>query len=270
MDVSVVFFARPMRGGSLGPAGGLQGRPCAGPGAHREAGEVVGKSPHAVAASPSRNSPRPCVPAGESHCRVGRGWLVAALGVAVALLAPVPTPAAMLTWDTTDSDNAVVDGSGAWDSLSSDWTSDGGISNVGWIGGDDAIFGGGTEGTAGTVTLGEAITVGNITFALPYAGTYTIDTSSYAMTLNSGITANTDAAINGTVTLGGNNAWNVSAGNLSVGAAVGDGGGARSLTKDGAGTLTLSGNNSFTGPVTLNAEPCAPRAMPTRLASVPC
>jgi autotransporter-associated beta strand protein len=55
---------------------------------------------------------------------------------------------------------------------------------------------------------------------------------------------------NGAVTLGGNSTANVSASVLTVGGAVV---GPYSLTKSGAGTLTLSGASSFSGGMVLNA-----------------
>ncbi len=55
----------------------------------------------------------------------------------------------------------------------------------------------------------------------------------------------------GTVTMTGNRTVTVNAGNLTVGGVIS--GGARTLTKAGAGMLTLSGANTITGGVTLSA-----------------
>ena len=64
-------------------------------------------------------------------------------------------------------------GSGSWNTSTPAWaTTPGGSYNTLWIGADNATF----EGTAGTVTLGEAISVKNITFSAGSLGTsqYTI------------------------------------------------------------------------------------------------
>ena len=71
------------------------------------------------------------------------------------------------------------------------------------------------------------------------------------LTIQNGIIAsnNFTYAIHTPITLGRANTWNVNrGGTLQVSGAVG---GDASLTKDGAGTLELSGNNSFTGGVIL-------------------
>jgi len=56
----------------------------------------------------------------------------------------------------------------------------------------------------------------------------------------------------GAVTLGGNRQVTVSANTLTVGGAIGDGGSGYSLTKTGAGTLALSGANTYTGNTTVS------------------
>ncbi len=57
----------------------------------------------------------------------------------------------------------------------------------------------------------------------------------------------------GAVTLGGNRVLTTTASTLSEGGIIGDGGNAYSLTKAGAGTLLLSGANTFSGGLTLSA-----------------
>lgn len=57
----------------------------------------------------------------------------------------------------------------------------------------------------------------------------------------------------GAVTLGGNRQVTCNANMLTVGGAIGDRGNACSLTKSGAGTLTLSGANSYSGGTWINA-----------------
>ncbi len=55
----------------------------------------------------------------------------------------------------------------------------------------------------------------------------------------------------GTITLGGNRLVTVSANMLTAGGAIGDGGSGFTLTKAGAGTLTLGGSNTYSGGLTL-------------------
>ena len=86
---------------------------------------------------------------------------------------------------------------------------------------DTAVFG----GTAGTITLGTDITVGGLTF-----------TAAYTLT-------------GGTVTFGAPGTISNSA-NVTIASALA---GAQPITKDGAGTLTLSGaNTNFSGDLVIN------------------
>ena len=55
------------------------------------------------------------------------------------------------------------------------------------------------------------------------------------------------------MTLGGNRTVTVAASTLTVGGATGDAGHAYSLTKAGAGTLVLAGNNTYSGSTAINA-----------------
>jgi len=56
-----------------------------------------------------------------------------------------------------------------------------------------------------------------------------------------------------TLTLGASGAFDVAAGTLSISAVIGETGGARAVNKTGAGTLILSGANSYTGLTTISA-----------------
>ncbi len=119
---------------------------------------------------------------------------------------------ATLTWD-----NGAADG--LWNTTSNNW---GALWNNATP--DSAIFG---ATGVGTVTLGEATTVGDITFNT--AG-YTIAGGGFALTPSASIfTANVDATIS----------------------AVLDGTG--TVTKAGTGTLVLSGANTWTGATAINA-----------------
>jgi hypothetical protein len=52
-------------------------------------------------------------------------------------------------------DGTIAHGTGTWDTTATNgvWTTDAGANNIAWTNGNDAIFGGGTLDTAGTVTI---------------------------------------------------------------------------------------------------------------------
>ncbi|WP_252053472.1 autotransporter-associated beta strand repeat-containing protein [Acinetobacter silvestris] len=95
-------------------------------------------------------------------------------------------------------------------------------------------FSGGTTLNAGTLTLGSAGALGN--GGLTVGGASTLDTST-------GMSVGNNITLNAGLTLAGSNTLNLSG--------VIDGAG--SLTKDGFGDLTLSGNNTFTGALNIAA-----------------
>lgn len=160
-------------------------------------------------------------------------------------------------WNPTGSTSgATPDGNGNWTTASgSNWWN--GTSNLMWSNGtvQNAQFG--TTGTATntpyTVTLGSAITAGTITFANQ---NYTINGGGNSLTINNGILAVANATINAPVILGGANSWEVgytsgtTTATLNVSGNVSGGFG---ITKQGAGTLVLSGSNSYTGGTTVAA-----------------
>ncbi|CAA7072346.1 autotransporter-associated beta strand repeat-containing protein [Lentimonas sp. CC11] len=172
--------------------------------------------------------------------------------------------AADLTWDTTiAADGVITDGAGTWTTGAGNWndtpvtpTSDG----IVWADGDKAIFGGGTEGTAGTVTLGSDITttaaVEAITFNTAFAGTYTLDTASFILTTG-GVRVNAgsgavliESSDGGSLALNATNTWSITNGPLTVTSQIT---GAFGINKFGAGHMYLSNdNNSFTGVLNLN------------------
>ncbi|MCE9588367.1 MAG: autotransporter-associated beta strand repeat-containing protein [Verrucomicrobia bacterium] len=102
---------------------------------------------------------------------------------------------------------------------------------------------GGTHITAGTITVGNANALGNITNNLTNNGT--LNLAGFSITQGSlsgaaGIVTNGIAG-NATLTVGDNNASTAFAGSLVAGT------GTISLVKNGTGTLTLSGINSYEG-----------------------
>ena len=147
-----------------------------------------------------------------------------------ALLCISSSHAADVTWDVTPGtvgvgNGSLTGGSGVWNTSSGNWTTNGGVNNRAWVNAnnDTAIFGG-TVGT-GTVTLGTGVTAGRLVFSTP----------NYSIT-------------GGTLTLGtaGNITANVNANIRSVLAGS-------AITKTGSGTLTLFGNNSYTGTMTVSS-----------------
>jgi autotransporter-associated beta strand protein len=116
----------------------------------------------------------------------------------------------------------------------------------------------------GTLNLnGTAAISGNTASALTINGGTIDNTSGGALTMgnapsytwNANLTFVGTSDLNlgtGAVTLGGHRQVTVNAGTLTVGGAIGDAGQVYSLTKAGAGTLLLSGANTYSGNTTVN------------------
>ncbi|MFZ4768211.1 MAG: autotransporter-associated beta strand repeat-containing protein, partial [Roseimicrobium sp.] len=183
---------------------------------------------------------------------------VSALLLALFPLWSVQVKGATLYWDNdgTATGNNIsgtnLGLSGTWNTSLLNWW-DATNPLIAWpnLSADTAIF----KGTAGRVTLGSAVTVGTLQFD---AANYAINNSAFALTLQSGITANESATLQsgtgGSLTLGANNAWNVAnTKTLTVSSLVTDGASSFSIDKQGTGALTLSGANTFDGGVTLTA-----------------
>lgn len=86
------------------------------------------------------------------------------------------------TWDISAA-AGITGGTGAWNTTNTNWTTDGGATNTSWVNAgaapfNNAIFG----GTTGTVTLGEAISIRNLTFTHSSDTTYTITGSTLNFT----------------------------------------------------------------------------------------
>ena len=151
----------------------------------------------------------------------------------LALLAAAPLRADILTWDGDTATAGQQDGSGTWNTTDANrWFNPLTPGYQPWNNAtpDSAVFGQGGVGPY-TVTLGEAITVEDLTFQT--AG-YTIAGGGNTLTLAAGsnitVAATFSASLN--VSLAGTNGF----------------------TKEGAGTLTIGGGtaNTLTGTVTVN------------------
>ncbi len=152
------------------------------------------------------------------------------LGTTAVLLTGM-MPAAQLTYDSDrNSANGITDGAGnGWNTTGTNtpWFNPLDSSLSAWNNAnlDIAVFGGGSSGTAGTITVG-TVTAGGIIFNTPFAGNYT---------LNGGI-----------ITLGGTTPSIVANANATINSVLA---GTNGLTKSGAGNLTLAGGsaNTYTG-----------------------
>lgn len=160
---------------------------------------------------------------GKNLGRVVPGHLLCTTSLSALVLLAAPSVAyaqdAARHWDA-NGQTLGSGGSGTWNTTTENWSeSTDGISGPyhEWDNAalDNAIFG----GTAGTVTVGTPVTVHNITF----------NVHNYTLT-------------GGTLTLGGTTPTIGGAGNATISSAITSLSG---LTKGGAGTLTLSGNNAF-------------------------
>ncbi len=145
----------------------------------------------------------------------------------VAALTPALRAQITLYWDG-DGVGSVGGGTGTWNTTLTRWHTALNFSNgyQAWnnASNNDADF----RGTAGTVTLGTAITARSLTF----------QTSGYTIAGN-------------TLTLaGGTGAINTGSGTQTISSIIA---GSSGLTKSGTGTLILSGSNIYTGVTTVSA-----------------
>jgi len=122
-------------------------------------------------------------------------------------------------------------------------------------------FTGGVTLNAGTLSLGNATALGTGTLtinggALDVTGAIANTTNNNAQNWNANFTFNGTNTLNlgtGAVTMNASRIVTVNASTLTVGGAIGDSGNAYGLTKAGAGNLTLTGANTYTGTTTINA-----------------
>ncbi|WP_413626380.1 autotransporter-associated beta strand repeat-containing protein [Luteibacter sp. Lutesp34] len=146
------------------------------------------------------------------------------LAALVALNAP--TYAVDRYWDVNGT-SIGTGGAGTWNTTSPFWSpNNDGVSGPFSAWNNAALYDAYFGGTAGTVTLGEPITVHNITF----------QTNGYSLA-------------GGSLTLGGTTpTLSVTSGNATIGSSISS---ASALTKIGAGGLTLNGSGSFGGGINM-------------------
>jgi autotransporter-associated beta strand protein len=123
-------------------------------------------------------------------------------------------------------------------------------------------FTGGLTLSSGSLILGNNAALGGVGNVLTIAGGTLDVTAARTTTNNNAQNWNGDFTFAGTstlnlgtgaVTLGSNRTVTVNASTLTVGGVIGDGGNAYSLTKAGAGTLVLTGANTYSGGTTLSS-----------------
>jgi fibronectin-binding autotransporter adhesin len=144
----------------------------------------------------------------------------------VTALSAVPAAAAALTWNTNTS-GPPVDGGGTWGSGSNWWNS---TTDTAWTSGGTAVFGAG-NGAAGPVAISGSQTVNAVIFNAPGSGAYL---------LNGGGTLGL-VGTSPTITM------NASSGTIGTVLA-----GTAGMAESGAGVLTLSASNSYSGTTAIN------------------
>jgi len=169
-------------------------------------------------------------------------------------LLPLPLHA-QLTWDTTTGDAVVTEGGGTWEVGVGNWW-DGATDQL-WADNDPAIFGGGTAGTADTVTLEGDVAPSTLRFIATAAGNYTLDLADHNITLGAttqnltmggSATATINASSGGKLFLRGTAATNSLTGTLTINAQVSEAVAGSRFYATGANTLRFRNPlNDFTG-----------------------
>ena len=152
-------------------------------------------------------------------------------GTAVAF--PYTVDPATLTWTGTVSAN--------WNAAN--WTGPSGETGLTPMTGDSLVFptGGGNMATVDNIT---GVTFNSLMFQ---AAGYTVGNATNTLSLSGGITSNYNVTINTGIALTANQTWSGSS-TLTVSGTIS---GAYNLTEAGSGTLTLSGNNTYSGGTTV-------------------
>ena len=189
---------------------------------------------------------------------------------------PIPAHNTNISGDTNsgwDADRYWVGGTGSWSDATNHWaaTSGGspGAGNIPVAG--DSVFFDSNSGT-GTVTINSAgvsvldlnetstnITIATSTNGITVTGNMTVNktiSGATAVTFSGTgktITGGSGGGISAPLTMGANTTVDVASGAFTISGIIGDGASSYSLTKTGAGQLTLSGNNTFDGGLTIKA-----------------
>ncbi len=137
-------------------------------------------------------------------------------------------------WSGATTGNPIADGAGTWDaSTTAQWrdVNSGSTTNATWAGGANIANFGVASGAAGAVTVSGTVNAGGLAFSPSASGTYVLSGGTINFGSNNGVlSANgTDATVNSQLS------------------------GSNGLTKYGGGTLTLGGNNNYTGTTTVAA-----------------
>ncbi len=163
-----------------------------------------------------------------------------------------------LTWSVNGlAPTSGTDGAGTWTNGSANFYNTGSNATTTWDNTATNALTIGSGGSGGVITLGGNVRVGGaLTFA-SVTSPYTVGAGNgtNTLTLAGGITANESATINAPTVLETSQTWSVAnAKTLTANGAVSETGGARSLFKDGAGTLIIaSANNTYSGGTTVNS-----------------
>lgn len=167
--------------------------------------------------------------------------------IAILLLPSLSWAASSLTWDADGTAGGNTGGTGSWNTSSPLWNKSGTMQAWSNASSDIAIFG----GTAGTVTLAEAITAGGLTFntdgytlagngnMLTLGGTATVTNASALALIQSNITLAAATAFTGSGDLTFDTGYSMTGGNFSI-------------SKTGTGTLNLKGTITDGGTLTLS------------------
>ena len=164
--------------------------------------------------------------------------------------------AATYTWDDVTGDSAIADGVANfsnWQVGVANWY-DATTYDQNWADGNDAVFGGGTAGTAGTVTLGGNVSTNTLTINAANAGNYDIDVNASTLTLANSTgamrvndtTTISSSGVGSFVTTGSNTRIVTNGAKYITISSLVTGAGRLAFAGSGGGTLS-NDSNSFSG-----------------------